>query len=680
MFTKFLKTERIMRLGILQTLIFSLFLLFILLFIKEAYADDSPVSTLGTQLRVIHITYNEYGIAIGQTQEIDGEVITRSDLYFLDVNGDGKYTEGVDHLLVKTEVGIDENGDGTPDKTETKYYYLKPDGSDEDTLPDREYVDPNDARFKKIEKGSISINKTHTVTTSTFHNGNLRTDTALTTSESYIYVDQNGDGEADDINGDGKVDDQDKILTSRSQTTDTYHYDANGNLTSVIGSGTYEQWTTYTDNNGRRVHYCSGRGTITREYEIRDGQALLIKTVSQGDIFDKDGKDVGDSITIDTTTEWEYLGGQWVAKKQNTVSVTISHEAKSQPTRALSGEALNKILQGTATIAEIKQAIENAGINIRDISRIEKNVTYTRNSAGVVTGIDLAYVDYVTEGGKKIPKSYQIDHSNGGWQLFLITQAPAQGNNDPDDTNHDGKKEWAKVKYDEKMGWYIAEEWMAWKLINDADWSGGTWGDPAVTGTVYQQNGTWYMNVQVWSDSQQHWETTTIELNLDALSPEQRQALEQILQTYANSQETITLYGMTAGHVINEGTKLVVMGLGRSNFSAHPFDFEGDIPDVLEGGIDEDFAEFVSAMINSPFANEVLGSLSQDARYTTLSELYDALAWDKSLKIGGSFTTSTGITFTLVREENGARLDATINGKTYQFRHLSENLCRQLGL
>ncbi len=106
------------------------------------------------------------------------------------------------------------------------------------------------------------------------------------------------------------------------------------------------------------------------------------------------------------------------------------------------------------------------------------------------------------------------------------------------------------------------------------DWD-TMWGDPAVTGQVYQDDeGNWHMKVIVWTNEEKtEWEEVSIILDLSLLSEEERAEIENILNEYAQSGENLTLYGATSTGEISEGTTLQILGLGKGPFEEHPFDF-----------------------------------------------------------------------------------------------------------
>jgi len=97
--------------------------------------------------------------------------------------------------------------------------------------------------------------------------------------------------------------------------------------------------------------------------------------------------------------------------------------------------------------------------------------------------------------------------------------------------------------------------------------------DPAVTGTVTNIAGKWYVDVIVWTNPEKTvWEEVDIILDLSLLSEEERKEIEAVLEEYAQSGEQITLYGLTATGDITPNCVLQVLGLGKGPFEEHPFD------------------------------------------------------------------------------------------------------------
>jgi|GEM_PF-4234937 len=91
-----------------------------------------------------------------------------------------------------------------------------------------------------------------------------------------------------------------------------------------------------------------------------------------------------------------------------------------------------------------------------------------------------------------------------------------------------------------------------------------------------------------------------------------------------------------------------------------------------------DYEEFKNTMMASPYWNKVFADMSEEEIEDTLRQLYEALC-EGTLSIGESITIN-GLTFSLVQEGEGSRLDVvTKDNKTYRFRHLAKELTNQLG-
>ncbi|OQX79468.1 MAG: hypothetical protein B6D56_07005 [Candidatus Omnitrophica bacterium 4484_70.1] len=99
--------------------------------------------------------------------------------------------------------------------------------------------------------------------------------------------------------------------------------------------------------------------------------------------------------------------------------------------------------------------------------------------------------------------------------------------------------------------------------------------------------------------------------------------------------------------------------------------------DTIETEFGSDYEEFKEYMMKSPYWNRVFSGMNDEEIEDTLRQLYKALC-EGNLSVGGSIEIN-GITFSLVQEGEGSRLDITIDGKTYHFRHLNKTLTQQLG-
>ena len=89
-----------------------------------------------------------------------------------------------------------------------------------------------------------------------------------------------------------------------------------------------------------------------------------------------------------------------------------------------------------------------------------------------------------------------------------------------------------------------------------------------------------------------------------------------------------------------------------------------------------DKQDFFNAMEKSPFWKQVFGNMSSEQREEVLSKLYEALVTGE-LGVGDKITID-GITFELVKEGQGSRLDAYKDGQHYKMRHLDPSLTRDL--
>ena len=259
-------------------------------------SDNSVISSSSSTIHV-ETEYNAYGVATSSTTTSTTTTVTTSDLYTTKV-------DGKDVTLTKSE-------DGT-------YQYLDNDGNQVE-------VDPSEVTTTK--NGNRVTTTTTTTTHSSYHNGSLKADYATTVSTT--------------TDGSGNV-------TSSRTYTDTYAYNDKGFLVSASGSGSYSNYTY--DKDGNVVQ--SEEGTITRSFEVKDGQALLMSSASSGTIYDKNHKAIGTSSSS-TTFTYAYKGGNWVVMQQVSTSTTT---------------------MGT-------------GDDISSTQTITRTTTYTRSDSGVITGM-----------------------------------------------------------------------------------------------------------------------------------------------------------------------------------------------------------------------------------------------------------------------------------------------------
>lgn len=211
-----------------------------------------------------------------------------------------------------------------------------------------------------------------TVTESTWHGGSLKPDTVHTTSNT--------------TSSDGSL--------SNQNITDTYTYNGNGVLTGCHGTGTYSS----TD--GETGH--SESGTITRNFEIRDGQALLTTQALSGTMYDKNGAVIGSSSST-TTFSYAYLGGSWV--------VSQSMETSSR-----------NYTEGGVTVSET----------------VTKTTTYSRDAMGIITGISTTATGTRTVQGDMDPET-----GERATHTFALTYS-------------------AVYAFDPGEGWYLSSEDYTW--------------------------------------------------------------------------------------------------------------------------------------------------------------------------------------------------------------------------
>lgn len=313
----------------------------------------------------VHTTYNAYGVAIDQTSTTDSTTTTTGDLY----------VDGQNHVL--TRYWDDRDKDAEVDEGEYQYYYI-----DEDNKS----VGVNEADVRTIAGGSTSTTCSVSTVTSEWHNGSLHAVISDSTSETTTAYDFDEDKKADY-----------EYLSSKSETTDYYSYDAAGALTACSGSGTYKSYSMYLKD-GERVTYNSGKGTITETYEIRDGQALLTKSETDGGgekgdldrgLFDKDGNKIGTFSNTTTVTSWVYAGGQWLSESQESVNESeVTGQSRETITRTT-----NYIRDENGTLTGIVQT----AVGDQYVTRTGGEIHYTLEGYSATVSFDDAQGYYISE-------------------------------------------------------------------------------------------------------------------------------------------------------------------------------------------------------------------------------------------------------------------------------------------
>jgi len=257
--------------------------------------------------------------------------------------------------------------------------------------------------------GNVTTTTTTTVTTSSYKNGGMSADQSHTTSVT--------------VNGDGKE-------TSRSEYTDTYSYDSKGYLIGVSGSGTTSS-TDYAKNPETGEVEVTGTrsGTITRTFEIRDGQACILSNSTKGDMFDKDGEDIGDFSSSTSFEAYAYLGGSWVHMQETSVSSTETDQYQETVTRVKS---------------------------------------YTRDDSGLVTGIS-----QTATGTRTVVTGVNDKTGEKSTQSYTMTGYDAADS------------------FDSQQGWYISNETYTWTLNAQVDdpTTDPTAYDPWTLGTLQMIDG-----------------------------------------------------------------------------------------------------------------------------------------------------------------------------------------------
>jgi len=171
----------------------------------------------------------------------------------------------------------------------------------------------------------IAISSTQkTVTTTTTTNEKGETSTTTTT---YISVNgwRGGSLKIETTTGTS----QNESVNGANSTTEfwtNYAYNDNGQLKGASGGGK-TKGNRGKDDNGNEL------GTFESEsediYEIRNGQAIKIKTVNKTVYYGPEGQKESDS-TETTTYEYELIGGSWQLMKEVSVSNTEGTDGSSQ--------------------------------------------------------------------------------------------------------------------------------------------------------------------------------------------------------------------------------------------------------------------------------------------------------------------------------------------------------------
>ena len=254
---------------------------------------------------------------------------------------------------------------------------------------------------------------------------------SVTTSETKTYVDKDINGDGDYVDeGEVNVLDSTVITESTAETQwiggslktssvstvsttfrgddtttssyiDSYAYDADGNLTGTSGSGDYYS-IEKTDGAVSGVTV----GAITRTFGVKDGQALLLSSITEGSSY---GKDVAATVGYSTDAD------------ENITGIAIPDGAKANSTFT-SGSVIRdsdySYLGGSwVSMAETQfsesNTLDTDGVTVIGYNHSAQQITYTRDANGIVTGMDqnLLYSDIKSVTGKNTDGTPAISYS-----------------------------------------------------------------------------------------------------------------------------------------------------------------------------------------------------------------------------------------------------------------------------
>lgn len=163
--------------------------------------------------------------------------------------------------------------------------------------------------------------------------------------------------------------------TTHSDSWTTYGRDSEGRLT-LAGSSFRADSETIDSETGQKVI----SHTEATQLEVRDGQLLILQTVTTSDTFDKNGTQTWTETTTETNTYGEYKNGQWLVTK--TVSVSDGHSMdKTMRNIDANGDGVCDDVNGDGIFDERDQHEEWT-----EWSHEEITTTYTYDGYGRVTG------------------------------------------------------------------------------------------------------------------------------------------------------------------------------------------------------------------------------------------------------------------------------------------------------
>lgn len=248
--------------------------------------------------------------------------------------------------------------------------------------------------------------------------------------------------------------------TTTSVYTDTYNYNAAGDLLGIDSVGEYRALTI--EEGGNIIGATIGR--IERQYEIRDGQALLLSSVTEGDSYVN-----VEGMEVDVT---------------GSVTDPVTGEIKSITLRT-GAEASSSFKQGTVIKAGDYSYLGGSWVSMLDTQFSEstqgndygheaKQTSYERNANGLISNIN-QYVFY--------SENFQADGISGttvaGYTSHLNPNTAVYGADD----NNDGRPD-LDSGYKATTAFSLTEGWVI--LSEDKIETPGVW-----TGETNTTNPTW---------------------------------------------------------------------------------------------------------------------------------------------------------------------------------------------
>lgn len=214
--------------------------------------------------------------------------------------------------------------------------------------------------------------------------------------------------------------------TTTSSYTDSYAYDADGNLTGASGSGNYYSIEKSDDGTVSGVTV----GTITRTFGVKDGQALLLSSITEGSSY---GKDVAATVGYNTDDNGNITGIAIPDGAKANSTFTSGSVIRDSDYSYLGGSWVQML----ETQFSESNTLDTDGVTVIGYNHSAQQITYTRDANGIVTGMDqnLLYSDIKSVTGKNTDGTLAISYSYIKPSTYSITSA-----------------------FDSEDGWYISSE------------------------------------------------------------------------------------------------------------------------------------------------------------------------------------------------------------------------------